>query len=55
MSASFPFSQAELQERFGAALIPESFVVHGPAALFPGNRPGQLGETTDGGATWNPV
>jgi len=31
------------------------FVVHGPAALFPGNRPGQLGETTDGGVTWNPV
>src|SRR5262249_16539621 len=34
MSASFPFSQAELQERFGAALIPESFVVHGRAALW---------------------
>jgi hypothetical protein len=31
------------------------FVVHGPAALFPGNRPGELGETTDGGRHWNPV
>jgi hypothetical protein len=31
------------------------FVVHGPAALFPGTRPGQLGETKDGGVTWNPV
>jgi photosystem II stability/assembly factor-like uncharacterized protein len=31
------------------------FVVHGPAALFPGNRPGQLAETTNGGVTWNPV
>jgi photosystem II stability/assembly factor-like uncharacterized protein len=31
------------------------FVVHGPAALFPGNRPGQLGETRDGGVTWTPV
>jgi photosystem II stability/assembly factor-like uncharacterized protein len=31
------------------------FVIHGPAALYPGNRPGELGETTDGGLTWNPV
>jgi photosystem II stability/assembly factor-like uncharacterized protein len=31
------------------------YVVHGPAALFPGNRPGQLGATRDGGVTWNPV
>jgi len=31
------------------------FVVHGPAALFPGNRPGELGETTNGGGNWHPV
>jgi photosystem II stability/assembly factor-like uncharacterized protein len=31
------------------------FVVYGPAAVFPGNRPGQLWATPDGGATWSPV
>jgi hypothetical protein len=31
------------------------FVVHGPAALFPGNRAGQLAETTNRGVTWTPV
>ncbi len=31
------------------------FVVHGPAALFPGTRPGQLAETTNRGVTWTPV
>ena len=31
------------------------FVVHGPAALFPGTRPGELGETTNGGVSWDPV
>jgi photosystem II stability/assembly factor-like uncharacterized protein len=31
------------------------FVVHGPAAVYPGNRPGELWSTTDGGLTWAPV
>ena len=31
------------------------FVVYGPAAVFPGNRPGELWETEDGGLTWAPV
>jgi photosystem II stability/assembly factor-like uncharacterized protein len=31
------------------------FVVYGPAAVFPGNRPGQLWWTEDGGASWAPV
>jgi photosystem II stability/assembly factor-like uncharacterized protein len=31
------------------------FVVYGPAAVFPGNRPGQLWSTQDGGSTWAPV
>jgi photosystem II stability/assembly factor-like uncharacterized protein len=28
------------------------FVVYGPAAVYPGTRPGQLMETKDGGLTW---
>ena len=28
------------------------FVVHGPAAVYPGNRPGELWKTQDGGLTW---
>jgi photosystem II stability/assembly factor-like uncharacterized protein len=31
------------------------FVVYGPAAVYPGNRAGQLWETQDGGVTWAPV
>jgi hypothetical protein len=34
MSAAFPFSLAELQESFGTALIPDSFVVQETAALW---------------------
>jgi photosystem II stability/assembly factor-like uncharacterized protein len=33
----------------------DGFVVHGPAGVWPGNRPGELGATKDGGVTWNPV
>jgi photosystem II stability/assembly factor-like uncharacterized protein len=31
------------------------FVVYGPAAVFPGNRVGQLWQTRDGGLTWGPA
>ena len=34
MSAAFPFSLADLQAHFGAALIPDSFVVQDTAALW---------------------
>jgi photosystem II stability/assembly factor-like uncharacterized protein len=31
------------------------FVVYGPAAVYPGGRPGELWKTLDGGLTWAPV
>jgi hypothetical protein len=31
------------------------FVVYGPAAVYPGNRVGELWKTQDGGVTWAPV
>jgi hypothetical protein len=34
MSASFPFTLAELQEHFGTALDPAAFVVQNAAALW---------------------
>ena len=32
-----------------------AFAVYGPAAVFPGDRVGELWETQDGGVTWAPV
>jgi hypothetical protein len=34
MSTAFPFSQAEIQEQLGEALLPESFVIQETAALW---------------------
>ena len=31
------------------------WVVYGPAAVYPGNRPGELWRTKDGGVTWSPA
>lgn len=31
------------------------WIVYGPAAIYPGNRVGEVMETTDGGQTWNLV
>ncbi len=35
MSATFPFSLADLQEQFGAGIDPAALVIQGPAALWP--------------------
>ena len=52
MSDTFPFSRSELQERFGATLTPDSFVIHDMTALWldrakAGKRLAVLGRSDD--------
>jgi len=52
MSATFPFSLAELQAHFGATPVPDSFVIHDTAALWldratTGKRLAVLGRSDD--------